>query len=115
MAYAETDELFRRLKLNRGTPSAESVAAAERVLEMAAFEIDKELDLASDATVDAAGLALLEEVNLQRAAELWSRGEVPLGIVGLTSEMAAPTHLVRDSWRTYAVMLAPLKDQRGFA
>lgn len=115
MAYAETDELLRRLKLNRTTPSAEITAAAERVLDQAAFEIDKELDLAATSTLDAAGLALVEEVNLQRAAELWSRGEVPLGIVGLTSEMGTPTHLSKDSWETYARMLAPLKDQWGIA
>lgn len=112
MAYAETDELLRRLKLNRTTPSAEITAAAERVLDMAAFEIDKELNLASTSTLDAAGLALVEEVNLQRAAQLWARGEVSLGVV-LTSEI--PINLRTKTWEEYAEELAPLKDQWGIA
>jgi hypothetical protein len=112
MAYAETDELFRILKIRN--PSDEQTAAAERVLDMAAGEIDAELDLAADATLSAAGLVTVEQVNLQRAAELWFQQEVPLGVTGIGSEFGT-THLARNSWDKYAYQLAHLKDQWGLA
>ena len=112
MAYAEADELFRILKIRNATD--EQTAAAERVLEMAAGEIDAELDLASDSILSAAGLVTVEQVNLQRAAELWFSQEVPLGVTGIGSEFGA-THLARNSWDKYAYQLAHLKDQWGIA
>lgn len=112
MAYAETDELARILKLRE--PTTAQTAALERVLETAAGEIDAELDLAADTVLSAAGLATVEQVNLQRAAELWFEQEVPLGIAGIGSEFGT-TYLARDSFAKYTYKLAHLKDQRGFA
>jgi hypothetical protein len=112
VAYAETDELARILKIR--TPSTEQTAALDRVLEMAAGEIDAELDLAADTVLSVAGQATVEQVNLQRAAELWFAQEVPLGITGIGGEFGT-THLARDSWAKYTYQLAHLKDQRGFA
>ena len=112
MAYAEATELARILKIR--TPTDDQTAALERMLDMAAGEIDAELDLAADSTLSAAGLATVEQVNLQRAAELWFAQEVPLGVTGIGSETGA-TYLARDSWAKYTYLLAHLKDQRGFA
>lgn len=112
MAYAETTELLRILKIRNATD--DQTAAAERVLEMAAGEIDAELDLAADSTLSAAGLATVEQVNLQRAAELWFAQEVPLGITGIGGEFGT-THLARNSWDKHAFQLAHLKDQWGLA
>ena len=111
MAYADTTELARILKIR--TPSDEQEAAMDRVLEAAAAEIDLELDLAAGTSLTEAGqIALVEQVNLERAAELWKLQEVQFGqIIG--SEIvtgAAP----RDTWKKHAVTLAYLKQGFGF-
>jgi hypothetical protein len=84
----------------------------ERILEAAASEIDDEIDLADDAVIDSRHLDLVEQVNLQRAAELWSLQPVPLNIVG--GEMGS-VHLSKDTWDKYANMLSRAKDQWGLA
>lgn len=113
MAYADTTELARILKIR--TPSDEQEAALDRVLEAAAGEIDAWVDLAEDASLtEAWQIALLEQVNLERAAELWKLQEVQFGIVGLDSETGA-THMSRDTFAKHAITLAPLKSQWGFA
>lgn len=111
MAYAETDELFRILQVR--SPSTEQTAAAERVLDMAAAEIDAELNLAADATIAPEYLPLVEQVNLDRAMELWQVHPV-FGVVGLGSEFGA-THVARNSWDRHAFTLAPAKRQWGLA
>lgn len=110
--YATTTELFRILKIR--TPSAEQTAAAERVLTAATYEINQELDLDDDDVLAGAEVSLVEQVCLQRAAELWALQEVPLGFVGIGSEFGA-SRLARDSWAKYAVTLGPAKRQWGFA
>lgn len=113
MAYATSTELFRILKIR--TPTADQTAAAERVLNQATVEIDAEIDRASDAdALTADEMDLLEEVNLQRAAELWALEEVRFGLVGVGSEFGA-TRIASDTWEKYAKQLAPLKNQWGFA
>jgi glutamate/tyrosine decarboxylase-like PLP-dependent enzyme len=112
MAYADSDELARILKIRN--PSSDQTNAMERVLDAATAEIDAEIDLDADTALDSAQTAIAEQVCLQRAAELWHLTEVPLGIAGIGSDMGA-THLARDSWAKYVPMLAPLKDQWGFA
>ena len=112
MAYADTTELARILKIR--TPSDEQEAALDRVLEAAAGEIDSELDLAATSSLTQAWqIALLEQVNLERAAELWKLQEVQFGVV-LGSEFGA-THIARNTWDKHAYVLAPLKDQWGIA
>ena len=110
--YATTTELFRILKIR--TPSAEQTTAGERVLTAATYEIDQELDLDDDDVLAGAEVSLVEQVCLQRAAELWALQEVPLGFVGIGSEFGA-SRLARDSWAKYAVTLGPAKRQWGFA
>lgn len=110
MAYAEVEELFRLLNVRNA--STAQTAAAERVLDAATAEIDAELDLAADAVVDPSLLPLLEQVNLDRAMELWQT--MPFGITGLGSELG-PVHLARNSWDKHAYNLAPAKNQWGLA
>lgn len=113
MAYAETTELARVLKIR--TPSDEQEAALDRVLEAAAAEIDAFIDLADGESIaTAGGIALLEQVNLARAAELWKLEEVQFGVI-LGSELSGAVHLRTDSFAKHAITLAPLKGQFGFA
>lgn len=113
MAYAETTELFRILKISN--PSDAQTAAADRVLEAAATEIDLELDLATgDFIASAGGVALLEQVNLERAAELWKLQEVQFGVLELAGDFGA-TKIARDTWAKHAITLSKLKGQWGFA
>lgn len=111
VGYSSTEELGRLLKIN--TPSAEQTAAMVRVLTMASVEIDAEIDRSEDddALTDDQ-LALAEEVNLERAVELWR--ETPFGILGIDSDLGA-THTARNTWERYAHKLAPIKSRWGLA
>lgn len=113
-AYAEVTELARILKIRTPPgPTAEQTVALQRVLDVAAGEIDSEIDLADDADALAGWqLALVEEVNLERAVEHWMQEETPFGVM-LGGEFA--THTARDSWERHAHKLAPLKSQWGLA
>lgn len=111
-AYATVNELARVLKIRN--PSDEQEAAMARILSAAAGEINSEIDLAADASLEGWQVALAAQVNLQRAAELWFLQEVPLGLAGIGSEVGA-SYLPRDSWAKYSYQLAPLKSQWGFA
>jgi hypothetical protein len=113
MAYVDTDELSRVLKI--ANPSSEQTAAMQRVLDAATREIDDEIDLRDDSLpLTDEGLALAEQVCIQRASELWFLQEVPLGLAGIGSEFGT-AHLSRNSWEKYAFTLAPLKEQFGIA
>jgi hypothetical protein len=110
--YSDTNELARILKIR--SPSAEQLAAMERVLIAATFEINREIDHEDTDPLAGDEISLAEQVCLQRAAELWFLQEVPLGVAGLGSEFGS-THLARNSWDKYAYTLAPLKKQWGLA
>ena len=112
-AYATTAELARILKIR--TPSQDQTDAMERVLDVAAGEIDSEIDRA-DTDPDLADwqLALAAEVNIERAVEHWRQQESPFGILGLGAETGA-THTAGDSWKRHALKLGPLKTQWGLA
>jgi hypothetical protein len=114
MAYVDVSELQRVLQ--KGTPTAAELVAMQRVVDEGAREIDWELlwDPASN-PVPVAGTpeyAILTEVNLSRAVELWNMefrpfGQIPAGGDGLTMLSA------RDSWARQAIRLLPLKQQFG--
>jgi hypothetical protein len=113
MAYADTTELARILKI--GSPSAAQLGAMDRVLEAAALEIDLEIDLAEGNQLTSAGaVALLEQVNLERAAELWKLQEIQFGVMELAGDFG-PARIGRDTWLKHAITLSKLKDQQGFA
>jgi hypothetical protein len=111
--YATVTELARILKIR--APTVEQEAAMQRVLDVAAGEIDSEIDLSATATPLAGWqLALAEEVNLERAVEHWRQQESPFGLIGLGPELPAE-RTAQDSWARHANKLAPLKDQWGLA
>lgn len=90
--YGTVEEMFRRLKIR--TPTAEQTAAAERMLTMASGEVD-----AWTGRVDALAdweLAVVTEVALDRAVELWGEDEVPFGAIGLDNP-SGPVFLSRNS------------------
>jgi len=90
--YTTTDELFRILKIRNPTP--QQSAAAERILDAAAGEINARMGRLNDL----AGweLQLVTEVNLERGAELWNEEEVPFGAIGLDSP-SGPVFVSRHS------------------
>jgi hypothetical protein len=91
-AYATSDELFRILKIR--SPTTDQTAAADRLLAIAAGEIDSRLGRTDP--LETWQTELVTEVNLERAAELWAGQEVPLGVIGLDSP-TGPTYLPRKS------------------
>lgn len=110
--YAGVDELARILKIR--TPSADQLTAMRRVLAAAAGEIDSEIDLATDGTLSGWQLALVAEVNLERAVEHWRQQEAPFGLIGLEG-FGVAERTARDTWERHAHKLAPLKAQWGLA
>lgn len=111
MAYAETSELQRILKIT--SPSDEQSVWLDRVLEMAAAEIDAEIDLEDGSVLSAAHQEIAATVNLMRAEDLWHHMVSSTGAtLGVDFAETSPT---RYSWRRYADMLAPLKGQWGLA
>lgn len=110
--YATTDELL--AILNVRSASAAQTAKADRVLLAAAGEINRELDLSDNQSLDGYGVALAAQVNLARAAELWKEEEIQFGILGIGSEVGT-TYIARDTWDKHAIKLATLKGQWGIA
>lgn len=111
--YATTAEFFRIIK--KTGPSSEQVTAAQRDLATASLEIDTELDFSPDHDpLSPAGLALVNGVCLDRAADLWRHRESAPGILGVVDE-GVPTTPGRYSFARYISRLSPLKDQWGIA
>lgn len=111
--YATAEELARILKIR--TPSAEQTTAMERVLLVAAGEINSEIDLAEDEGLAGWQLSLVAQVNLDRAADLWHHTESRTGLTGILGGEEVVVSPGRYSWERYAQRLAPLKSQWGLA
>jgi hypothetical protein len=113
MAYATTTELARILHIR--TPTAEQTIAMQGDLDTASLEIDDEIDLAADAdALTAAQTALVKNVCLDRAADLWNHRESKAGATGLFGDEGLPMP-GRYSWERYAQRLANVKNQWGIA
>jgi len=112
VAYADTDELQRLLRLSSPTP--EQQEALQRVLDAAAEEIDWELGYTAASPAPTPTPNLVVEVNLERAVEHWQQGQSPFGIVGIGAD-TVPVVAARDSWYRHARKLAPLKTSYGIA
>lgn len=106
--YATSAELFRILKIR--APTVEQTAAADRVLATAAGEINSRIGRIDP--FEPWMLQLCAHVNLQRASELWSAEEVPLGVLGIDSPVG-PTYLPRKS--VALTKLLPLEQSWGVA
>lgn len=111
-AYATIDELARILHIR--TPTDAQTAAMKRVLLAAAGEINMEINLADDDALEGWERDLCEQVNLDRAADLWRHTESIPGVLGVVDE-AVPSTPGRYSWERYAQRLSPLKRQWGLA
>jgi hypothetical protein len=112
IAYIDTDELFRILKVR--SPSADQITAAERVIMTASGEIDAEISRNTTTALETWQLQLAESVCLDRAADLWRHSESAPGILGVVDE-AVPSTFGRYSWERYAQRLSPIKEQWGIA
>lgn len=113
-AYATVDELFRVLKVR--TPSGAQTVAAQRDLDTATLEIDTELDRVDDTVpFTDSQLALIGDVCLDRAADLWRHRESAAGMLGIPDETVASPQPMRYAWTRYAQRLSPLKEQFGLA
>jgi hypothetical protein len=111
--YASVSELARILKIR--TPSAAQTAAMGRVLRIAAQEINDEIDLSDSTALTGFQLDEVEQVNLDRAADLWNHTEAVTGLTGLLGDEGGIAMPGRYSWNRYALRLANLKDQWGLA
>jgi hypothetical protein len=110
-AFAPVGELYPILNIR--TPTDSQQAKAHRLMAAAAWEIRNEVDLAADVTLDAGALTMCAMVNLGRAAELWKQEETQLGIMlGIDQ---GSVYVGTDTWKRWAIMLHPAKDQFGFA
>jgi hypothetical protein len=106
--YATVEELAQLLRVD----ADDRRAALQRVLVAAAGEIDAEIGRTTD--LDGFGLALVGEVNLERAVEHWRQSQSPFGLIGLVGE-TTPAFASSDSWNRHAHKLAVLKQSWGVA
>lgn len=109
--YTTTDELSRALELR--APTAAQIADMQRMIDAAGLEIVSEVGTAYGTAAGTATLALLGEVNLERAVEHWQQSKAPFGVVGFGD--AVPVMIARDTWDRHATKLAPLKASWGIA
>ena len=115
MAYGDTTELARRLKI--GAPTAAQLEAMQLCLDSAAAEIDWELSGTSSwdpPPTSPPYPPLVIEVNYERAVEHWQQGQSPFGIIGLGGDVV-PVIAARDSWYRHRLKLLPLKEHFGIA
>jgi hypothetical protein len=108
VAYATAAELLPLLN----NPGADPVRMG-LVLDAAAEEIDWELGYGADTPAPTPPPALVHEVNLERAVELWKQGWSGFGIVPIPEAGAVVS--ARNSWSRHAATLAPLRMSRGIA
>lgn len=112
MSYAPIEEFTRVLRLD--APSADQLAAAQRALDAATSEIDDYLswDAGPPAGVSDDSMALVVQVNLDRAAEHWRL--TPYGALNQGPETGV-VMTARNSWYRHAQTLASLKESWGVA
>ena len=114
MSYATAAELARILPLR--SPTAAQTVALQRVLNVATLEIDAEIDRADDAdALTDAEETLLEQVCLDRAADLWHHTESITGLTGMLGDIEGTPIEGRYSWKRYGDRLAPIKARWGIA
>lgn len=115
MAYVDVSELQRVLQ--KPVPTAAEATAMQRVVDEAGREIDWELSYTVDnpaPSVDTPEYAILTEVNLARAHELWQMEFRPSGLLTAGAD-TVPLLSARDSWQRHGLRLLPLKVSFGLA
>jgi hypothetical protein len=110
MSYASQDEFVRTLRLE--SPSQAALDAADRALDAATQEIDAYLgwDLTPPASLTPEQLALVTQVNLDRATEHWR--STPFGTLNQGPDMV-PVFVARVSFYRHQQNLASLKTDWG--
>jgi hypothetical protein len=106
MPYVDVSELQRVLA--KPAPTAAELDAMNRVLEAAAHEIDWDLGYTVETPAPSPTPAILANVNLNRAEELWRFNFSTVGILTIGPD---PTPIVtpRDTWYRHHLMLNPLR------
>lgn len=110
-AYATIADLKRVLQ--KPTPTADEQAAMQRDLDVAAREIDWDLNYTIDnpaPPIDTREYKLLADVNLDRAVELWNAHTRPYGALAVGPD-AAPLISPRDTWYRQHLRLNPLRER----
>jgi len=107
--YTTLSELQRVLQ--KPAPTAAETTAMQRVLDVAAREIDWDLAYDPDNPPPASNTpeyALLAEVNLDRAGELWAAEFRPFGATSAGPDVI-PLVSPRDTWYRHHLRLNPLR------
>jgi len=108
VAYATVTELQRVLGIP--TPTAAQTDAMNRVLEAAAEKIDWELGYTATSPAPSPPPALVVDVNLKHAVELWQNN--PYGQLPVAAD-AVPTFADRNIWYRHHLSLQSLKTGYG--
>ena len=112
MSYVEIAELQRVLA--KPAPTAAETDAMNRVLEAAAQEIDWDLAYTTDNPAPTPVPAIIVDVNLNRAEELWRFNYSTSGVLPVGPE-ATPIVAPRDTWYRHHLRLNPLRASYGVA
>ncbi len=112
MTYVDRAELQRVLGKTVATP--EELAAMDRVLEAAADEINWDLGYPAEIPDAVTSSAIVAEVNLERAAELWNFQYRTSGVLPQGPDMGVVV-APRDTWNRHHLRLNPLRARVGIA
>ena len=112
MTYVDRAELQRIL--GKQTATADELNAMDRVLDAAASEIDWDLGYTAEAPAPVPPPALVAQVNLERAAELWRFSFSTSGVLPQGPDIG-PVIAPRDTWNRHHLRLNPLRAHVGIA
>jgi hypothetical protein len=110
--YVDRAELQR--VLGKTAPTADELAAMDRVLEAAAWEIDWDVGYTADNPAPAPPPSIVAEVNLERAAELWRFSYSTSGVLPQGPDIG-PIVAPRDTWHRHHLRLNALRQHVGIA
>jgi len=110
MSYAPIEEFARIIRLDN--PTEDQLTAAQRALDAATQEIDAYLswETGAPAGLPDESMALVVQVNLDRAAEHWRL--TPYGALSQGPEVGT-VMTARNTWYRHAQNLASLKTDWG--
>lgn len=110
MAYVDVSELQRVLGI--ASPTAAELDAMNRVLEDAAADIDWDLGYTAESPAPSPPPAVVVDVNLDRAAELWAfQTRATAGIIVLPGVDAVPLFPPRDTWYRHHLRLTKVRTE----
>ena len=110
MAYVDVTELQR--VMGKPTPTAAELEAMNRVIDVAATEIDWDLGYGVDNPAPSPTHPVLADVNLNRAEELWKANYTTNGVLPQGPDLP-PVIAPRDTWYRHHLRLNPLRTAWG--